>query len=1254
MHSDALQRKVREAASKAKEAPANFSKEHIVVTYSFNGRQGQRVLRCEGTDAFGSTLYYDYRTNAVKSLEAHARSWGVTNLKETHKADLANLKATRIDATSQQEEGRTQAPQQPQNNADTSHRPPRQAPPQPGQTPQQSQNTADTAHRQAPGNGNQGVPPTQNQPVQPGQNQHQQQPGNGGQGQPPTQNQPAQRPRQRRPARQKPVDGKLSPKAAEPKAPFEPPQGRPAGTAKTDAFTELSRPMPIFDYFKRYYSGTVHCASFAWGISMSYLCAEQGRSAVIFPVSSWKLKDYLTNRKNKEITALVKQLDIPVRTNKDYYDILANTQGRLQPGAVMTLDSGHAWEGKLKNQPTHTMVYLGYGYWADNRDDKQVIKVKYSEAVARSGDAAAFSAQAAKETKNAVIVSPSDLLALKNNGDWLRKGNHVLAREGGEYFLYKCSDDDLTSFKRLASVPASSGAAGVANVINNPWVDMASADAKKIGSLKEGECAFLSPQINNQYIFSSLDGGVARSIRMFGKDVFTGFQGNGPTPVQGLDGKDYWVKREFTASGLPEICVYSPSTDVVYYIVQKNGANLGISVKKHWFLDRFEWSGGSGVYQVDIDKMPPAKKRAISSQDFGLQSVTAEGFAALLSKTYSIQFEYALNEIMRQNPAIPYPRAKVRSISVVLAVILPDVKIGRITGPIERLETPAERRLVHEIRDQKPNYTPRDKEEVNIRSAVILRGDAYLKRCSDIDSKYYKLGIMASNVGALQVILYNELFSSPKSLDEKYREQGFFSDREAGKSRARELFGIDGNAIGDAVAKIRGKNDSRLDSWGPFQTNIDYVRYYLEGYHMRKVAGGKEKYLPDDALGAKRREEIGALLASAGASKETLFTLRKYAALPQNKRELVADMLYDFTFALYFANKLLSENKSVIEDQAKKIAGRKYWGADLEMTSVLAYNRGIVRANTAIFQQNLLLVGQTVAGQAMASKDQGARDTARELYSTLKKLQIDGLLSGGIPTTMGSLRSTMDLFHPGTSDYGGKESNTFKAFKLICALKGIGYFRLGTKTYDAQKMGLDEFAQAFGTNGNYKRAFEFFELPQFAEGDFASKTDKGNKHPYPALNYAFLSSVSESNKKALTSYLASYMFYIKPVEEEPHGPTYSSATLKLDRYDWATGRESNKINIAYTVPYSPGLGTMSVYNIKGEKVATIFENARQNEGKYRRASPALPPGVYAVKYTVGTLSVASTITILPSSGAASAQGAPIVSPTTAKKAPPKK
>ena len=126
-------------------------------------------------------------------------------------------------------------------------------------------------------------------------------------------------------------------------------------------------------------------------------------------------------------------------------------------------------------------------------------------------------------------------------------------------------------------------------------------------------------------------------------------------------------------------------------------------------------------------------------------------------------------------------------------------------------------------------------------------------------------------------------------------------------------------------------------------------------------------------------------------------------------------------------------------------------------------------------------------------------------------------------------------------------------------------------------MTIDEFAQAFGTMGNYKRTFEFFALPQFTEGEFSSKADKENKHPYPTLNYAFLKSSSESNKKALTDYLSSYMFYIKPVEEEPHGPTYSSANVKLDRYDWAIGKESNKINISYTVPYSPGLGTCLLY-----------------------------------------------------------------------------
>ena len=1239
MASNSLSQKIKEAANEAKRAPADFSKEHIVVAYTFGGKAGQRILRSEGTDAFGTQIYYDYRTGATKSLEALGRFWGVSGLKETHKADLVNLKVTSTTSNGSAGEGRQpgqgeQHRQSPPGGArsqapDSTQRQRRAIPPQQPSAPDTTHHNTTPSGPNAPGHApvQQHAPGQQRNPINTRAPRIPRQPG----------------PAHRQPPLQKPLEGKFTPKASEPKAPFEPPQGRPAGTARTSTLTELSRPMPIFDYFNRYYGGTVHCASVAWGITMSYLCAERGRSAVIFPVSSWKLRDYVTSKKNKEVAALVNPLDIPVRTNKDYYEILANSKGALKPGAVMTLDSGHTYDGKLKNQPTHTMVYIGYDCWADNRNDEEVIFAKYSDVSVRSKDAQEFLSQAAKETKNAISISPADLQAAKNDGAWLQKGKYVLARENGAYVLYDCSSDNMTEFKQLPSLPSNASAAAISKAIKNPWTDVTPADMARIGSLKDGECAIISPQINNRYMFSSLDGGVAKSIQVFGKDVFTGFSSTHPYPVKGLDGKGYMLRREYTAEGNLEIAVYSAPSDVVCYILQKKGGELGISVKTHWFLDRFMWCGGSGVYQVDMGKMPPAKKRAISSSDFQLQSTTAEGFAALLSKTYGVQFEYALNEIIRQNKSIPYPRARVKNISVILAVILPDVKIGRVSGPIELVETPAERKVVRELKGQKPAYTPMDKEEVNIQNAVILRRDAYLKRCGDIDSKYYKMGIMASNVDALKVILYNELFSSPKSLKEEYEQKGFFSDREGKKFKARKNFGINGNALGDVAAKVfAGKENSRIDSWGPFQTNIDYVRKYLEGYHVRKAAGGKAAFLPDAVLGAKRRDELAVLMSAAGASKETLLALRHYEAMPRDKRELVADMLYDFPFALYFANKLFSENKGVVKDQANKTysdiysggarrrvsAGQYYTDTDAEMTSVFAYNRGIIRANIAIFQQNLLLAGQNIAGQAMNSKDTSARAAARELYSKLKGMQVDGLISGRLAGgVMGGIRYTLGGGPLGKASSGRKESATFEVFKAICQIRKIDTFELAGKGYSIKGMGIEEFEGIFGKIGNYKRLVEFFSLPQFSPQDFSTKADPDNEHPYPMLSYKFLKTASEANPHLLTQYLGSYAFYIKPVEEEPRGPTYASATLKLDRYDIVARKESNKINIQYTVPYSPGLGTMRVYNSSGGVAATIFEKARQREGKYFRVSPPLPPGVYAVKYTVGATNVASTIAI---------------------------
>ncbi|MCX6771733.1 MAG: T9SS type A sorting domain-containing protein [Candidatus Micrarchaeota archaeon] len=73
--------KVAQAYQDASSDKANMEKEHFLLTYSFNGKDGSRIMRSAGTDAFGHERYYDYGLKRELTLEQIGKVMGITDMK---------------------------------------------------------------------------------------------------------------------------------------------------------------------------------------------------------------------------------------------------------------------------------------------------------------------------------------------------------------------------------------------------------------------------------------------------------------------------------------------------------------------------------------------------------------------------------------------------------------------------------------------------------------------------------------------------------------------------------------------------------------------------------------------------------------------------------------------------------------------------------------------------------------------------------------------------------------------------------------------------------------------------------------------------------------------------------------------------------------------------------------------------------------------------------------------------------------------
>ena len=948
------------------------------------------------------------------------------------------------------------------------------------------------------------------------------------------------------------------------KIPVEPPQGRPAKKVPHNIYGDMSK-MPFFsEYIQRYYAdGPMRCASGAWGLILPYMLAEEGKSAVVFPVSTWKLKDYV---KKPGVSSVVSDLNAKITTNADLHNILSDADGKLKPGTVITLDSGHSYEGKRRGDPSHTMVYSKYGLWLDNRTNQEITFNYFGGAPSNTP------ADLERNVRRfGQQISSEEIKSLANDGDWLKKGQVYISRENGKYYIHDYTVQYMFFTREKGTVQSKPGsqisASGIGRAIGDASAIITDRDVQAANGLKEGGCHYIYTEAS-RFIFSNLDPDAReKSAAMFGIGVFQGSDGKKEFSARGSDGKRYVIRREFDETGKREaLNVYLAPSNVVCYILKRSGDRLEVSAKRNDFIENFTWAKNSGLYSMDFSKMPPSTERQVSSRDFGLEKVTAEGFASLLSKTYGIMFEYALNEILKQNK-VATPRTFAPSLDVQIAVMLPEAKIGRILSlPIQLIETPSERAYWKNVKET-PEYTPSmGGPPIPSQNKMIAeRRDEYFRRCAEIDNFFHSMGVRSTNVDALKIVMYNEMFSSSSGSTPIFRYSGSYSWREFKKHLSRSLLGI-----------------NSIDSWGAFQQNMSYVTRYLEGWPLDKLYAPESSKFANQKIGAARRKELFERIRHSGWFKNRTSDTSPDVMLgwgsldAKERRSAVADMMESCTpFSLFAANLLYEENKRCFTEQAARVAGRNYSAIDLELTCVLAHNRGLGRANLAIFQQNLLIVASNL------SRQPGAR---AELAKAVKKFRVDGYLG----------------------------EDTLGLVKLVCAAKGIASVRFSSREIPVSSLTVDAIGQnLIESESRYKNAFSFFSSKGFSDSDFATKKDPKNTAPYPMLKYTFANS-SEHNKN-FTQYVRDFCFFTEPLDK---------ASESLSPKQSLDARVSEKkIAIKYSIPAYPGLVSINVKSASGAKKPyeyVFMDAARQRSGSYFLETGNLPTGqAYVVELNVG-------------------------------------
>ena len=407
------------------------------------------------------------------------------------------------------------------------------------------------------------------------------------------------------------------------------------------------------------------------------------------------------------------------------------------------------------------------------------------------------------------------------------------------------------------------------------------------------------------------------------------------------------------------------------------------------------------------------------------------------------------------------------------------------------------------------------------------------------------------------------------------RFSGNYSGRQLKKNISRMLFGIDS-----------------VDSWGLFQQNMAYVTRYLDGYPMDKLYYQGKSDLSNAAVGSARRDELSRRLKATGwvgrkGDTTPLKTIAGWRSLDaKEKRVAVADMLEGCSpFSLFFANLLYSENKKCFAEQARTTAGLNFSAIDLEMTCVLAHNRGMGRTNFAIFQQNLLVAALNI------SKQPGSPQKIRALAS---RFFIDG--------------------YPG--------EGTLALFKEICSFKRIETVHFGKQDFRAEDISEDDLKKwLVDHESRYKNAFAFFSMPQFTKSDFMGLIDKKNFEPYPTLSHSLANSKAYS--KHFTNYVKDYCFFTEPLNTPAEKEVLQSLSAKAS---------NGKISIQYAIPTSPGLVSISVKSAPSAKKPyeyVFMEDGSPGAGAYHLSTPGVPPGEYIVILKVGIDKMEKTVKVMP-------------------------
>ena len=354
-----------------------------------------------------------------------------------------------------------------------------------------------------------------------------------------------------------------------------------------------------------------------------------------------------------------------------------------------------------------------------------------------------------------------------------------------------------------------------------------------------------------------------------------------------------------------------------------------------------------------------------------------------------------------------------------------------------------------------------------VNMAVSNRWDNYIGRHKDINSLYYRLKIAAENVNPLKLLLFNEYYQSQNTIEGRKNE----------KNIAKWMFGVN------------GKGSKRIDSWGEFQTNIDYA----------------VRFLSDD----KNRERFISLFRPIGlGSGETdLYAWKKLS--PNQKRTAAANhVLSNFGMSLFFANEMYSNN---IADLAKNAA--TYWkggaGADTEVTGIFRYNRSTGQTNIAIFQQNLLIEAENIIKRDPASTN------ANSLRELVKKFKINGTF--GL-TTSSMLLIVCSANRIKEADFKatfGTDYAHYDAKKAGAAMADYGKM--------ANFFSLKEFRMNYITPRKKKAEPQKKGAPQKVQATVDRLPDFKGQKTLPLLDYDYLN----DRQGYLTEYLKNYFLVFR-------------------------------------------------------------------------------------------------------------------------------